>query len=97
MCGSRSLTPPLRTPLGQALGIATRNLYSPDSQTGLLVVGIMNAISAGLLTYTSLIDLLGEDFLSDESWKTLRGKRRVVAMGLVFLGAFCMSLIGAWA
>ncbi|KAK3214220.1 hypothetical protein GRF29_28g2387235 [Pseudopithomyces chartarum] len=85
------------TPLGQAIGIATRNLYDPNSATGLVVVGTFNAFSAGLLAYTSLVDLLSEDFLSDHSWKTLRGKRRVVAMVLVFSGAFCMSLIGAWA
>lgn len=85
------------TPVGQAIGIATSDLYDPNSTTGLLVVGIMNAVSAGLLTYTSLVDLLSEDFLSDESWKVLRGNRRVVAFSLVFLGAFLMSLIGAWA
>jgi zinc transporter ZupT len=85
------------TPLGQAIGIATRDLYDPDSETGLLVVGICNAISAGLLTYTSLVDLLSEDFLSEASWRTLRGTRRVMASSLVFFGAFCMSLIGAWA
>ncbi|GIZ41953.1 hypothetical protein CKM354_000523600 [Cercospora kikuchii] len=85
------------TPLGQAIGIATRNLYDPDSATGLVVVGTFNAFSAGLLTYTSLVDLLSEDFLSDHSWRTLRGRRRVGAMCLVGFGAFCMSLIGAWA
>ncbi|KXT05729.1 hypothetical protein AC579_6229 [Pseudocercospora musae] len=85
------------TPLGQALGLATRNLYRPDSETGLIVVGTMNAISAGLLTYTSLVDLLSEDFLSDHSWQTMRGNKRILAISLVFLGAFCMSLIGAWA
>ncbi|KAL9608959.1 MAG: hypothetical protein Q9204_009195 [Flavoplaca sp. TL-2023a] len=85
------------TPLGQAIGIATRNLYDPDSQTGLLVVGIMNAISSGLLTFTSLVDLLSEDFLSDDSWRNLRGTRRIIAFSLVFGGAFGMSLIGAWA
>lgn len=85
------------TPLGQAIGIATRGLYDPDSETGLVVVGTFNAFSAGLLAYTSLVDLLSEDFLSDHSWKTLRGNRRIVAISLVFFGAFCMSLIGAWA
>lgn len=85
------------TPIGQALGIATHTLYDPNSQVGLLVVGIMNAISSGLLTYTSLVDLLSEDFLTDESWKVLSGSRRVIAFSLVFLGAFLMSLIGAWA
>jgi hypothetical protein len=57
----------------------------------------MNAISAGLLTYASLVELLSEDFLSDESWRLLRGKSRIVACVLVFLGAFFMSLVGAWA
>lgn len=85
------------TPLGQAIGIATHTLYAPDSMTGLLMVGIMNAISAGLLTYTSLIDLLAEDFLSDESWREMRGKKRVTAGLIVVAGAAGMSLIGAWA
>ena len=85
------------TPIGQALGIATHTLYTPDSEVGLIVVGVMNSISAGLLTFASLVELMSEDFLSDESWKYLRGRKRVVACFLVFLGAFCMSLVGAWA
>ncbi|POR36133.1 Uncharacterized protein TPAR_03672 [Tolypocladium paradoxum] len=85
------------TPIGQAIGLATHTLYSPDSEVGLVVVGVMNAVSAGLLTFASLVELLSEDFLSDESWRYLRGRRRVVACVLVFLGAFCMSLVGAWA
>ncbi|KAH7313530.1 ZIP zinc transporter-domain-containing protein [Stachybotrys elegans] len=85
------------TPIGQALGLATHTLYSPNSETGLLVVGIMNAISAGLLTFASLVELLSEDFLSDESWRYLRGNRRICACLLVFAGAFLMSLVGAWA
>ncbi|KAL4938800.1 hypothetical protein BDV06DRAFT_214803 [Aspergillus oleicola] len=85
------------TPIGQAIGIATHSLYSPDSEVGLLLVGTMNAISAGLLIFASLVELLSEDFLSDESWRVLRGRSRVIACALVFLGAFCMSLVGAWA
>lgn len=85
------------TPLGQAIGIATHTLYSPDSEVGLLVVGIMNAISAGLLVFASLVELMSEEFLSDESWRILRGRKRVFACLLVFFGAFFMSLVGAWA
>ena len=86
-----------RTPIGQAIGLATHTLYSPESETGLLIVGIFNAISAGLLTYASIADLIVEDFLSDESWRVLRGRKRIIASLLVFGGAFGMSLIGAWA
>ncbi|EGP90848.1 uncharacterized protein MYCGRDRAFT_88667 [Zymoseptoria tritici IPO323] len=85
------------TPLGMAVGIGTRNLYDPSSAFGLVLVGTTNAVSSGLLTYTSLVDLLSEDFLTDASWRVLRGRRRVGAVGLVGFGAFCMSLIGAWA
>lgn len=85
------------TPIGQAIGLATHTLYSPDSEVGLLVVGCMNAISSGLLIFASLVELMSEDFLSDESWRVLRGRRRVYACILVFLGAFCMSIVGAWA
>ncbi|KAK1149637.1 hypothetical protein N8T08_005189 [Aspergillus melleus] len=85
------------TPIGQAIGLATHTLYSPDSEVGLLLVGTMNAISAGLLIFASLVELMSEDFLSDESWRVLRGRKRVYACLLVFGGAFCMSLVGAWA
>lgn len=57
----------------------------------------MNAISSGLLIFASLVELMSEDFLSDESWRVLRGRKRVYACILVFMGAFCMSIVGAWA
>lgn len=85
------------TPIGQAIGLATHRLYSPESEVGLVLVGTMNAISSGLLVFASLVELLSEDFLSDESWRTLRGKRRWGACVLVFAGAVGMSLVGAWA
>ncbi|KIX01732.1 uncharacterized protein Z518_09458 [Rhinocladiella mackenziei CBS 650.93] len=85
------------TPFGQALGMILHTLYNPESETGLLMVGIMNAISSGLLIYASLVELLSEDFLSDESWRILRGKKRVNACLLLFAGAFGMSFVGGWA
>ncbi|KAK4187140.1 putative transporter [Podospora australis] len=85
------------TPIGQAIGLATHQLYSPGSEFGLILVGTMNAISSGLLVFAALIELLAEDFLSDESWGVLRGRKRVAACLLVFFGAVCMSLVGAWA
>ncbi|KAK4668952.1 uncharacterized protein QC764_701230 [Podospora pseudoanserina] len=85
------------TPIGQAIGLATHTLYAPDSEFGLILVGTMNAISSGLLVFAALIELLAEDFLSDDSWATLRGRKRVAACFLVLFGAICMSLVGAWA
>jgi zinc transporter 1/2/3 len=85
------------TPVGQAIGLAIHTLYDPASQTGLLTVGFMNAISSGLLLFAGLVELLAEDFLSDESYVTLMGKRRLQACGSVVGGALLMALVGAWA
>ena len=85
------------TPIGQAIGLAVHGLYDPRGQMGLLMVGSMNAISSGLLLFAGLVELLAEDFLSDGSYKTLRGRRRFEACGAVVGGAFLMALVGAWA
>lgn len=61
-----------RTPVGQAIGLILHTSYSPESRAGLLMTGIMNAISSGLLIFASLVELMAEDFLSDESWKVSR-------------------------
>ena len=67
----------LTTPIGQAIGLGVHATYDPQSATGLLMVGVMNAISAGLLLFAGLVQLLAEDFLSDVSYGMLRGKKRV--------------------
>lgn len=87
----------LTTPLGQAIGLGTHTLYQPESPTGLLMVGVMNAISSGLLVFAGLVELLAEDFLSDESWTTLKGRKRIWAFGWVIAGAVCMAIVGAFA
>lgn len=85
------------TPIGQAIGLAIHTLYDPASQTGLLMVGFMNAISSGLLLFAGLVELLAEDFLSDQSYVILQGKRRLQACASVVGGALLMALVGAWA
>ena len=85
------------TPLGQALGLALHSLYDPASQTGLLVVGITNAVSSGLLLFAGLVELLAEDFLSEASYRALKGRRRLEASAAVVAGALLMALVGAWA
>lgn len=85
------------TPLGQAIGLVLHNLYDPASATGLLMVGITNAISSGLLLFAGLVELLAEDFLSESSYETLRGRRRVEACVSVACGAILMALVGAFA
>lgn len=85
------------TPIGQAIGLIVHNFYDPQSQTGLLMVGVMNAISSGLLLFAGLVQLLAEDFLTEKSYKTLRGQTRVNAFISVAGGATLMAIVGAFA
>ncbi|KAL9623188.1 MAG: hypothetical protein Q9160_002503 [Pyrenula sp. 1 TL-2023] len=85
------------TPIGQAIGLGLHRLYDPASTVGLLMVGITNAISSGLLLFAGLVELLAEDFLSDKSYEVLKGRRRVEAGVAVAAGGALMALVGAWA
>lgn len=85
------------TPVGQAIGIAVQGLYDPQGEMGLVMVGVMNAISSGLLLFAGLVELLAEDFLSDRSYEVLKGRRRLEACAAVVAGSLLMALVGAWA
>ncbi|KAH7123523.1 ZIP zinc transporter [Dactylonectria estremocensis] len=84
-------------PIGQAIGLLTRNTYDPESAFGLIIVGIFNAISSGLLIYAALVDLLVEDFLSEEANRVMKKKDKIAAFCWVLLGAIGMSIVGAFA
>ncbi|UPK93619.1 hypothetical protein LCI18_004554 [Fusarium solani-melongenae] len=84
-------------PIGQAIGIASRNSYDPESELGLIMVGVFNAISSGLLIYAALVNLMVEDFLSEEANLLMTKKDKITAIAWVFLGAFGMSVVGAFA
>ncbi|KAI8663125.1 hypothetical protein LRP88_07330 [Fusarium phalaenopsidis] len=84
-------------PIGQAIGIASRNSYDPESELGLIMVGVFNAISSGLLIYAALVNLMVEDFLSEEASLLMTKRDKIAAIAWVFLGAFGMSVVGAFA
>ncbi|KAK5064370.1 hypothetical protein LTR84_000203 [Exophiala bonariae] len=84
-------------PIGQAIGLMTRNSYDPNSAFALILVGAFNAFSSGLLVYAALVDLLAEDFLSEEAQHLMTKKNKIVAFCYVLLGAAGMSVVGAFA
>lgn len=85
------------TPIGQAIGLWMHELYDPASKMGLLMVGVTNAISSGLLLFAGLVQLIAEDFLSDRSYEVLNGRRRIEACIAVAAGGLLMAIVGAFA
>ncbi|XP_078436963.1 fe(2+) transport protein 1-like [Wolffia australiana] len=83
------------TPLGVALGIGLSNIYSDNSPTALIVIGVLNACSAGLLIYMALVDLLAADFMGPKLQESI--KLQGWAYLAVLLGMAGMSYMAKWA
>nr|TKV92147.1 hypothetical protein SEVIR_9G144800v2 [Setaria viridis] len=83
------------TPFGIALGLALTRVYSDSSPTALIVVGLLNAASAGLLHYMALVDLLAADFMGPKLQGSVR--LQLVSFFAVLLGAGGMSVMAKWA
>ncbi|KAI3468129.1 hypothetical protein Pfo_024792 [Paulownia fortunei] len=85
----------LTTPMGIAVGIGISSVYNANSPRALIVEGILDSISAGILVYMALVDLIAADFLSKRMSCNLR--LQVVSYFALFLGASLMSSLAAWA
>ncbi|CAL0318153.1 unnamed protein product [Lupinus luteus] len=83
------------TPFGIALGIGLSNVYSDTSKTALIVEGVLNAVSAGLLNYMALVELLAADFMGSKLQS--RMKLQCWSYVAVLLGAGAMSVMAIWA
>ncbi|KAK3405092.1 hypothetical protein EUGRSUZ_K01348 [Eucalyptus grandis] len=85
----------LTTPVGIAIGIGISNVYDESSPTALIVEGIFNSASSGILIYMALVDLLAPDFMSPK----LQNSGRLLwgTFAALLLGAGCMSLLAKWA
>ncbi|XP_062215005.1 fe(2+) transport protein 1-like [Phragmites australis] len=83
------------TPFGIALGLALTKVYKENSPTALIVVGLLNAASAGLLHYMALVELLAADFMGPKLQGSVR--LQLVCFLAVLLGAGGMSVMAKWA
>ncbi|KAK7846311.1 zinc transporter 1 [Quercus suber] len=85
----------LTTPFGIAIGMGISNIYQENSPTALIVEGLFNSASAGILIYMALVDLLAADFMNPRMQSNLR--LQLGAHLSLLLGSGCMSLLAKWA
>ena len=86
----------LTTPIAIAIGLGVRNTYNPGSNTANIVSGVLDSISAGILIYTALVELLARDFLFDPC-RTNDRRRLAFMIICTLLGTGVMALLGKWA
>lgn len=87
----------LSTPIAIAVGLGVRNAYPPEGRTTLIVNGVFDSISAGILIYTALVELMAHEFMFSSSMKKAPIRHVLAAFGLLCLGALLMALLGKWA
>lgn len=77
----------LTTPISIAIGLGVRYSFQQGSQTALLVNGVFDSISAGILIYTGLVELMAHEFMFSNDMKKAPIRVVLAAFGLMCLGA----------
>jgi len=85
----------ITTPFGIAVGMGILNVYNENSPAALIVVGVLNAISSGLLIYMALVDLLAAEFMGAKLQESI--KFQLVCYTAALIGMGIMSLMAKWA
>ncbi|ESQ35752.1 hypothetical protein EUTSA_v10007788mg [Eutrema salsugineum] len=85
----------LTTPIGIGMGTAVASSFNTHSPGALVTEGILDSLSAGILVYMALVDLIAADFLSKRMSCNVR--LQVVSYVMLFLGAGLMSALAIWA
>ncbi|PWW72566.1 ZIP zinc/iron transport family [Tuber magnatum] len=82
----------ITTPLAIGIGLGARSTLDPASRTALMLNGIFDAISAGILLYTGLVELMAHEFLFSKTLKRAKISYVMVAFVFMTLGAGGLSL-----
>ncbi|KAI1829421.1 hypothetical protein DTO006G1_9635 [Penicillium roqueforti] len=85
------------TPIAIAIGLGVRKSYPPEGYTTLVVNGVFDAISAGILIYTGLVELMAHEFMFSTLMRRAPIKNVLAAFALLCLGVLLMALLGKWA
>jgi zinc transporter 1/2/3 len=86
----------LTTPISIAIGIGLSTQYNSGSFTANIVSGVLDSISAGILLFTGLVEMLARDFLFNPD-RTRNRNDIIFMLVCLFLGCGIMALLGKWA
>ena len=85
----------ITTPLGCCIGMGIRRENHINPEVALIVMGIFDAVGAGLLLYAGMVGLLAKDFLGTMA----KANTTSVRCSLMFfiMGIVAMAVLAIWA
>ena len=88
----------ITTPTGIAIGIVVHSTtYSPKSVVSLLVNGILDSVSGGILIYVALVNLITAEMgASARSFNVLPKRLKFLYFMSLYAGVAAMAVIGRW-
>lgn len=87
----------ISTPIAIAIGLGVRQSYPPNSAKTLIINGVFDSISAGILIYTGLVELMAHEFMFSTYMQRASIKTVLAAFATMCFGAGIMALLGKWA
>ena len=84
----------ISTPIAIAIGLGVRSTYHPGSATALIANGVFDSISAGILIYTGMVELMAHDFIFSAYMQRAPVSEMLSAFATMCLGAGLMALLG---
>nr|ALH21135.1 Zip family zinc transporter [Exophiala pisciphila] len=88
----------LITPLGMAIGLGVINEFNGNERNTIVAIGTLDALSAGILIWVGVVDMLARDWLLDCGAMVHASIGRTLLGGVsLFAGMILMSVLGKWA
>lgn len=88
---------PVTTPVGIAVGIGIRRTFNSNAFRAILVQGIFDSLSAGILFYNGYVELMAFEMNRNAVFRAHNAPRKIALFVAVYLGAAVMAIIGLWA
>jgi zinc transporter 1/2/3 len=88
----------LTTPVGIAVGIGIQSkTYNPKSVLSLLINGILDSVSGGILIYVALVNLINVEMgAGAQTFHSLSKRLKFLYFVALYAGVAVMAVIGRW-
>jgi zinc transporter 1/2/3 len=85
------------TPIGILVGIVIHSTYNGNSTSALLVQGIFDSVSGGVLIYMALVELISVEVTHNHEMRKEWWVSQALQFFALYAGVVIMAVIGRWA